>query len=212
MPFTLSEVKIGNKDFHSYTDLLMQSLLEMNMDTTVKAIGTNSLTAVNVVNWVYRKLKKPEFGVIRVRYGKIKIEEQMTDGYGLRPLIEIPCRIVRDEVEGYRVPMDLDNNNWIGKLQYVDNMWRDILADIYFRGLATNKCMNLCGTGEHMIDAMNIFNIMQRRMTNLDVNYEDVEIGYKLRQQTAHPLTEFRGKYDPCIKIVITAKEKEKKD
>jgi DNA-binding protein len=211
MPFIPPEVRIGNKDFNFYTGVLMQSLLEMDMDTTVKAIGTNSLAAVNAVNWVYRKLRRTEFGVVKVRYGEIKIGKEMTDNYGLRPSIEIPCRVVTDEVEGYRAPTDLNTDPWSGKLEYVDDMWRDILVDIYFRSLANNGQMNLCGTGEHLIDAMNIFNIMQRRMTGLDVNYEDVEIGYKLRQNTEHPLPEFRGKYSPCIKIVITAKEKEER-
>jgi hypothetical protein len=132
----------------------------------------------------------------------------MTEHYGWRPFIEIPCRVVKDEVEGYRAPTDLDTNPWGGKIEYVNDLWRNTLVNIYFPGLADNKQMNLCGTDEHLIDAMSIFNIMQKRMTGLDVNYEDVEIGYKLRQKTEQPILEFRGKYSPCIKIVITAKER----
>lgn len=64
--------------------------------------------AVKVMNWVYRKLERPEVGVVKVRCGKIKLGQELMKDKRTRGCMEIPCRNVREEVEGYRAIRDLD--------------------------------------------------------------------------------------------------------
>jgi len=201
MPFKPPEVKMGKRDFQYYCDYLIKSLLQYDMDTVIKGEGTAVVRSVEALNYVSKKLEKSEYGVVKVRYGKIKLGQSLKEDTRMVSYIEIPCKIVTEEVEGYRVIRDLNQNPWRGSLEEVDERWRDELVDVYFRRLVNNKQMNIVGYGLHMIDAISIFNIMRLRITALEVSYQDAEVGSILKHKNA---------YKCAIKIDVTAKEKTK--
>jgi DNA-binding protein len=162
-------------------------------------MGVQIPNAIEVINWVTKKLERPEMGVVKIRYGKIKLGQQETEDKRTRPYMEIPCRIVMEELEGYRAIRDLDQNPWQGKLEEVDKSWRDKLVNTYFPSLTEDKEMNLVGYGMHIVDAVTVFDIMKSRMTALDVDYQDAELGSRLKE---------RNIYKCGINIKVTAKGK----
>jgi len=198
------ELRVGLKDFSDYAKYLKELLLEQDEDTVVKAIGFKILTATELVSHVFRELKGQRFGSVNARYGKIEIGEIEMPDQGIKPSIQIPCRIVREEVEGYRSLINLSQNPWQCKLEIVDKYWREKLEN-YFPVLADKKWINLYGPGNHVVDAIKVFNILRKRMPSLDVTYQYVELGYRPHYQSS-PNIDYKRENMPCIKIAVTAK------
>jgi hypothetical protein len=199
MAFKTPEIRIGSKDFQFYYDRFMELLLERDdTDVYIRSVGGNCLVALKMLFNAAKKLENPKFGSIKVRYGRIVLGEKEFEDRNRKVFMEIPCKIIPNETQGYIPVRNLDQNPWQGDVKEVDDMWRDELMSLYFDKLAENGQISIFGYDFLGIDAIKILNILQKRMIGLDVTYQNVEVGYLPSRSDA----------GYGLKIDITAKEK----
>ena len=158
-----------------YEDMLISMLLKSSRyDIGVDGMGVKIRDAVEVVCKVAKKTE----GTFIFRYGEVKITEKEQEDFRRKAIINIPCRNLRSEMNGYHKVRKLDSDPWEkNNACYDQNSNETVLYMFNLLREGGHGC--LIGHDDNIINCVRHFISTTSRAQYIKVENLEIELGYK---------------------------------
>ncbi len=165
-----------------YENMFIDMLLRSDRyDVLVNGMGSKIRDSVEVV---CRVAKKTE-GTFLLRYGQIEITEKEMEDYRRKAMIQIPCRNLRSETNGYHKVRNLNSDPWdTDRSCYNQDSSGTILY--LFRLLSNGGHGCLIGHDDNIISCVRHFISTTNKAQNVTIENVEIELGYT-EDTSLHP-------------------------